>query len=318
MKYFLFSVCVLFATISCKNRIEDNTEPVEQLTIKFELNGDFKDEVEELSTKADGDDIIGVQVYQKSTVEGDKYKPYCYGLWNNNMAGAEIKVNKGFVYRFEATMVQNARTMIASSPEGAMKQPFAVSGTGGDSRVGNNFIYSSANYFSGLHQGSSSVLKDKNYTLFGRPNINRYYTNQEGITINESMTTINLDIKRVVFGVKYSIIGFTEGKVLVEFKNSPVIELPMDSYSTIQSIICFQGSSYEVGDWIRDDYSELIEYVVRWQKADGTTIKLIENQANFQRKKLYTMEIDLTKTDSKGNLIISKEDDELAEGGVVN
>lgn len=316
MNRVLLALFLLITTISCTNKIDDNRPVIDQFTLKLALTGDFKNNIEELATKTDDNDMIAVQVYQKSTESGDKYKPYSYGLWNNNLQGAELKINKGFLYRFEATLVENAKDLIASSLEGAMRQPFYISGTGGDSRVNNKFIYSSINYFSGLHQGTSALINGKSYNLYSRPILNRYYTNLEDVTIEQD-TQVILELKRIVFGLKYNVIGLTEGKVLIELEGVPKIELNNDNHSTLQSIICFQGSSIDIGDWMRSDYQEKIQYVVHWEKANGTKIEILKSGTYFQRKMLYTMEIDLTKTTSKVTIALSKDDDKLDDGGVI-
>lgn len=314
MKRIFILTTIAILLYSCANKIE--TLPVaEQIDVKFALTGEYA-ELQSQSSRVSLTDVLAIQVYQRTDEGGAKYKPYCYGLWDK-ISEVTLKLNKDFLYRVEATFIPNAKSLIAvTTPDGAMKQPFAVYGTGGDSRVANRSIYSTSNYLSGISQGTTALISGKSYNIFSRPTINRYYGEVNDIVAFDGLH-IDMEVRRVAFGLKYEVVGFSEGELEIELKNAPVIVLTQANHASLQTIITFQGSTFETNEWTNDNYTESVSYAITWKKVDGTVVKIANKETNFQRKMLYNMKIDLRETHSSGNVNIKVEDGDLGDGGDV-
>lgn len=313
--YKLFLASAVLLGVSCTNKIETDVNQPEQTEVNLSLQGDY---IQPAYKAGESTDIIAIQVHQRANENGSKYKPYCYGLWDTT-ADINLTLNKGFLYRFETTIIPNAKNIIAASNiDGSMRQPFSVAGTKADSRVGNRFIYSTSNYFTYLTQGMSAIKDDKLYTIFNRPLLNRYHGSSVDVLAGDK-NQIELTTKHVVFALKYEVTGFKDGTIRVSIKDSQPIILTPTTVATARTTICFHGSASETGiGWSDDQYSEIIPYTVHWVKNDNTEVLIMQSESNFQRKMLYNMVIDLTQNENSGSIDIGKEDDGFGDGGNIN
>lgn len=315
---FILTMLTLLCVVSCQNTISEEPLP-ETITVSFNLTGDFITEgtlpLTTASSRSSADDIIAIQVYQRTNTDASKYKPHCYGLWND-LTNVTATLNKDMIYRFEVTIVPNARNIVAVSPaDDGLMQPFSVYGSGGNSKVNNRFIYSNINYLPYISQGTTALISGKSYNLYTRPTTDRYYGELSEIVANESLNSISIPAKRVVFGLQYNITGFTEGVIKVQLKNSPDILITPINHQTAQTLITFQGSVSDAVVWASDDYSETIPLTISWKKASGDEIEVTKKELSFRRKTLYTVRIDLDKLQNPSGLNIEMEDGTLNNGG---
>lgn len=316
MKNALFqSLCLIFVITGCSNNIDVPENLGEKIEFKLSLGGECVQIVEH--SKANSNDVTAIQVYQRSAETGSKYSPYCYGLWDD-ATEISLTLNRGFVYRIETTYIPNAKNFVAvNEMSGAMRQPFTLAGSNGDGRVNNEFKYSSNNYFSLIALGQSAIIEGNSYSLYLRPDRDRYYGYIDDLVADKT-SSISIETKRVVFGLKYDIKNFTHGEIIVKLNNVPDIVLTPQNFATTESIITLQGNSYELGGWSKVDYSELLNYSVDWKKADGSRVQVLSrSKQEFRRKLLYTLSIDLKSTQLPGDVGITHEDPVLGNGGVI-
>lgn len=300
-------------SLCCTNNISNEIER-DKVVASFKLTGEYEKLENQKYATVNPNDITAIQIYQKGNTSTAKYKPYCYGLWDNPSV-VNVILNRGLQYKIEVTVLPDAKNIVARDAQsGNYLQPFSFFGSIDHTSITNSFTYSTVDYLYYISRGTTALLEDKSYKVYARPTTDRYYGQVADIEYDETNSEITVPVKRVIFGLKYDIKGFDEGVLIVEMKNIPKITLTPKDYAQHQSIITLQGSAFDAAEWTKDDYFETIPFTVTWQKEDGTMIKVVERENNFQRKMLYNMKIDLINIGFTGGINIKFEEGELGNG----
>ena len=304
MKKILFALVVITALFSCsKSNEEDFSEqkPKEYI-VSLGMTGEILDIEESPLSRAEGDDLYGIQVYSRSN--GD-YVPYAYGLFDDK-SKMSIKLLGGYEYKFEITMVVDGKNKLGHNNE-VYFQPFAMNGNNNAS-LQNVFIYSNSEYFEFLNVGST-YLKEG---IYKHPNAERFYGILSDYRVKEN-DLIKIDMKRVCFGVKFIAESLNEGKLKINMENAPELQISSNGGHEIQDIFTFWNNTYKL-DWMQDGYTETIPVSIMWEKEDGAIIPLANKDITFKRNVLTTITIKVDDAFINNGIEISQEVGEMEKG----
>ena len=208
----------LFGT-ACSEVKDNPTE--KEVTVALKLSGDFSvDVTQDPITKASTNDAYGINVYYDKEGDGATNDVYAYGLFDN-VGDMSITLLSGHKYKFTCGLVKDAKNVLYfgqafSNPYSGYAYPFQTSSSG-STLVGNRFIIGNGVYLSGIgaggvHLKNNSSPSSSNSTQYA--SINRYYgeTDQYEPVPNG---TVDIYLKRVVFGAKFVISGVVGGSLSV-------------------------------------------------------------------------------------------------------
>lgn len=209
MRKTIISICILGLSVllvSCSGIIgQEDKEYVSvslsPMTIGLE---------EESMTKASGtNNVYGLNVYYSA--DGTDYSNvYAYGLFDN-VGDMTISLLTGYYYKFVCTMVKDGKSSLYNSSD-VFYYPFQTN-NGLYSILENTFVTGGATYFTGLESGNAHLIgggtpTESNYSSV--PGIDRYYGEVSDYR-PVAGGSVNIDLKRVVYGVKFVITGMSEG-----------------------------------------------------------------------------------------------------------
>ena len=189
----------------------------ETVTVHLNLLGDFDVAVDQdpLTRSESSDDVYAINVIYD---DGQ----YAYGLFDN-VADMVITLLSNHRYTFECSLIKNAKNTIFygqafNNAYSGYAYPFQTSASN-STLVNNRFILGTGVKFTGLqssntHMASTSSPSTSNYSKYA-PGVNRFY----GRTANYNPVpngTIDIYLKRVVFGTKFVISGLQEGYLTIK------------------------------------------------------------------------------------------------------
>jgi hypothetical protein len=216
---YLFLLPVLILS-SCSETTpsDSNKEPI---TIALRLSGDFSvDVTQDPITKVSTNDAYGINVYYDYQGDGVTDDMYGYGLFDN-VGDMSITLLSGHKYKFTCGLVKDAKNVLYfgqafSKPYSGYAYPFQTT-TSGSTMIGNRFIIGSGVRLSGIssdgvHLKNNSAPSTSNSTQYA--SINRFYgeTDQYEPVPNG---TVDIYLKRVVFGAKFVVSGVVDGTLSV-------------------------------------------------------------------------------------------------------
>ena len=213
-----------FFLSSC-NKEAPKDEVRKTITLSLGFSGDISVTNEPLTKGTATNDLYGINVYYSS--DGEQYTHLSYGVFDNK-EDMTISLLTGYYYKFECSLVKDARTMLYNSID-TYYYPFQTASSI-SSAVTNSFVNSSTVYLSGLLSGSAH-LKGLSYTptktnATNYPSIDRFYGVVSGYVPVEN-GVVSIPLKRMVFGLKYSVSGMVDGCGTIEITN------PTDTYSFV-------------------------------------------------------------------------------------
>lgn len=275
--------------------------------------GDAKDTENSEESK----DWYRIQVYSKpDSIEYEYYTPYAYGYFDNK-ENMTINLKPGYKYKFAVDMCVKAADKIAEYIE--KKDTFILS----------------SDYMINVESGNLSL--DDGY--FNRPDIDRFFGEAKDYTPVEG-GHVDIDMKRVAFGVKFVAKNFNSGSLEIKMNGAPTINMNAEDYpnaeekSSEEKRISFSDLEYAylitTGVYSNpanpDDheYAESIPVSITWTTADGKKVPVANQDVNFKRNKLtiVTFEvkdntidtgIDITEDEAFSNEVEHKDLDKKEE-----
>lgn len=194
----IFVHLVLSCATENENMYPREGKAKELVEIGFDIAGEFSVSKTPLkNSETVSSDLFGIQVYD---IENDK--PYAHVV-GDNIDLIKINLIKDQNFMIKMTYLKNGKNIIRRISEDAWTPPFD---TGSSETALNKVYYSSA---SELYLLSSSYidteipeLKDK----MGRYiEIDRYHGEVPGFVSSEDSITLNLDLKRMAFGINMDV-----------------------------------------------------------------------------------------------------------------
>lgn len=238
--------------------------------------------------------LYGIQIYSKPSGSTGNYTPYGYGLFDDR-SRMEVVVTGGKVYKFQVTMVVDGKDKVYKAGSMGYRLPFAMNGTM-SINPDNTVVYSETNSLPGLISGSTQMSDG----TFQRPQTDRYYGEVSDYVPTEG-GNVQIDMKRVVFGVGFNFAAFSEGTITVKIQDSPDIVITSGNTSGIEKIITFSDVR---SAWLTNGYSEILPVSITWKKADNSTRQIAADQSvTFKRNTLHTFHIDLLGETNNGMIL---------------
>lgn len=304
MKRLLFLPLLVLCLSGCMMEELDKESPAQEAKeylVPIKMAGEILEIEEGPLTKAgENNDLYGFQINSKKAEE-TSYSPYAYGLFDD-ISNVKIKLISGAEYEFVCTMVRDGKNKISSNIDNKVfGNPFSI-------QKENKFVYSASeshNY--GFCRGLSHMKDEAFYDL---PNTDRYYGVIENIS-PASITSIQLNMKRMVFGLKCVAEGLTEGELkirLVGYRdaNSPYFFIKANNLQYVENIFTF--NEFENSDVFSKNYT--LEAVLI--HADNTQEIIVSKLVTFKRNKKTIITIKINKdandTGTKGvNVVLDDE-----------
>ena len=275
---FAILLCVNFSSCSSNDDVEpDAPQKPKEYIVSLGFTGEISISESPLS-RASGNDLYGIQVYSCPNVDGaTTYTKYAYGLFDDT-SEMTIKLLEGYKYKFIATMVADGKNKISHATETDIYlAPFKINGSTSEyTKITNSFKITNIEYFYGLDSGSTGSQ------LGHAAGFERYYGSCDYIV--DDSKSVSIDMKKAVFGAKFIAEGLTEGVLTVKMYRTRdiLITHPEASY---ENIFTFDKLSST------DNYSEKINTVISWTKADGVVVPLGTHNITFKRNVLTTVTI---------------------------
>ena len=303
---YLFLVGILFSCGGAGESDEPNPEEPDvngepkEYVVSLGMVGEIEISESPLLGRATPNDLYGIQVYSKTATT--EYTPYAYGLFDDK-SKMTIKLLEGYSYKFETTMVIDGKNIIGTYKPNTFSNPF-------DCELQNVFIFDNEKSLSVLELGHSYLTYVGYYS---HPNCDRFHGKILNYTPTEN-GNVEIAMKRVVFGVKFIAEGLTEGKLKINIKEAPELNITYGKETEIEDIFTFSHNYPYEGDWTADDYSETIPVSISWEKADGAIVPLINQDITFKRKTLSTITIKVKDTSINNGVDINQEAGDLILG----
>lgn len=184
----------------------------------------------------------------------------------------------------------------------------------------NTTYYSTSNYFTHLDKGqiTNSINSVWGKGVDSKPSAKDKYSAAEklyGKVTNYSTQcagVLNIELKRLSFGLMYSILGITDGNVSITIKNGDKTfisdsNISAETVSSSKVFAFYDGSSaYQYAD----NYAENFTVGVIWNRGVGVTQDLGTKTIQLRRNAINHVKINLNATTRSSNLSITLEEPE--------
>ena len=220
MRTVLIPACVLAicCSIVCCQNGKETIDGGKYVPVKLNLTGEFDVLVEQdpLTKAGESTDAYAINVYYDKEGDGSANDIYAYGLFDN-VADMTITMLSNHKYKVYCTLVKDAYNSLYfgqafNNSYSGYAYPFQTN-TSNSTILGNRFIIGDGTYFTGMGNGSAHIKTTTSpSTSNATPNasINRFY----GVSaLYEPIPngTIDIYLKRVVYGAKFIVSGVREG-----------------------------------------------------------------------------------------------------------
>ena len=270
-------------------------------------------------------DLYAVQVYK----DGSRF---AMGIFDD-VSKMQLNLKTGSTYDVRMCMVKDAKSYL--------KDYFSLTNNGIDiglTQVGpfysyngnyylysNMFFYNSNGYYWHYRGSSTTAISQYNTSLFELIYIRdgewlgtRYptctdwfYGEVNKFAPDGEAATMNMELKRVGFGLKYELSGVTDGEVRVKVYNSTRTFIDnttnTSSYASDEQFITFYDT-YSAWQYA-DNYTENMTVWVVWKRGIGVTQDLGTKTIQVKRNCLNNIRIKLSSDDKGAGLLLQTEDE---------
>lgn len=347
-KIYVFALMASVIISACSKELMPEVNPDgEMVLVHLNLGGEIDIEDMPLTKAFTTDDLIGIQIYEGSTPyayglfdnaanlsfylhSGKQYKFECAVVKNGKNKLTLFSQNY-YVHYYEGDTYQTARFYSGDASRDRFSgylMPFVTKNYSKGNSFGptlNTKYYTSSNYFTLLSKGQitcskNSVSSTNNmYGSGARPSEKYKYSEIEkyyGVLSNytaQSETTINMELKRLSFGVKYSVAGITDGNVSITIKNAEQTffsdsSISSDKTSESKVFAFYDGDSAYT---YADNYAENFIVGVVWNRGVGVTQDLGTKTVQFKRNAVNHVKINLSTSTKSAGIAVSLEEPEI-------
>lgn len=213
--YLLLSLFVATGFAACSqedSEIAPNDEHADEVLVNLNIGTEITADYSPLTRAGSTDDLLGIQV-DRINSNGTTEEHFAYGLFDR-LEGISVYLKKEYTYKITATLVKDGKNKLYNSGNGSY-YPFHCSSSSGNVNCNNLFNYSTY-YFNTLNN-SKATLKGSSSAITNYPELDRLYGE---VTNIKPMVggTIDLDLKRVSFGLKYEVSELDEGTLNVKIE----------------------------------------------------------------------------------------------------
>lgn len=316
-----FDLVLLFSSFVILGCSELNSDTqygtVETYNVALKLSGDFDVDVEQSPvTKATSYDAYGINVYYDKEGDGVTNDVYAYGLFDN-VPSMSITLISNHKYRFACGLVKNAKNVLYygqafGNSYSGYAYPFQTNSSGSTQLLNRFIINESGTRLSGIGSGgvhlkANTSPSTSNSTQYA--SINRFYGETDQY-VPVANGTVDIYLKRVIFGAKFVVSGVQEGSVLV--KAGDFFEKTYTANNVGEETIYTFLNPYDCWNWEETNpgtYAISPTISVSYTSDRGGTLwNLSNNQAvTFKRNVMTTVNINLAPDLSGAAFSLSEE-----------
>lgn len=271
-------------------------------------------------TKASTDDLYFVQIYRGSS-------PFAFGIFDD-VEKMIFNLQRGSdKYRIVVSLLRNGKTALGSDFD-EQNQAINSNYKGNTYSIqkknsSNNIYWKTIN---DIYYNSVGIYRHRNGTETGDYNLNniniaqiqtyKYYKCEDWLyseitnySPNGDFETLNVDLKRVGFKLKYELSGVTDGEVTVTIANSDKTFFQETvSSATYESATKFYAFYEARNAWLyADNYSENLTVSVSWLRGIGVRQDLGSTTVQVLRNCLNNIKITLGSDDRSAGMSLSVE-----------
>lgn len=220
MKLFvLFAILVLSSCSNDLDLAESVIDHQDGIEVPIVFSGEIQQSEDVMARAANSsNDLLGIQIYRRTAGSTGSWSAFAYGLYDH-LDNLSVYLQLGYEYKAVATLVKNGKEVLYDRGGGnyGRNYPFYING---DCyiRTSNKLIIDDYYSMSSLGNTRTTLAGSSSY-VSSYPQVDRLYGEVEGITSTNN-TAINLDLKRVSFGLSCSVNGLEEGSLTVKVDNS--------------------------------------------------------------------------------------------------
>ena len=306
---FLFSALAIVGTgMSCQTERPSVPEG-EKYTVSLNIDGDFDLSVDQNPlTKATPVDAYGINVYYDKEGDGVTDNIYAYGLFDN-VPDMTITLLSNHKYKVCCTLIKDAKNKLYfgqafNNTYSGYCYPFQTNSSG-STLLGNRFIIGTGTYLSGMKSGNAHLITTTSPSTDNatkNASVNRFYgETDQYVPIPNG--TIDVYLKRVVFGAKFVISGVREGSLRVtcgDFYDRTYTKDDAGTeqiYSFTDTYTCWQKETPMV-----------VNISFTYTSARGSIWNITQTrEVNFKRNVMTTVNITLTPDLSGGLFDLTEE-----------
>ena len=252
----------------------------------------------------------------------------------DDVSKMQLNLKTGSTYDVRMCMVRDAKSLLKDyfsltnngiSWSDTKTGPFYGSGYTYNYVQTNLFFYNSNYYYNYYPNSSSTSLKQYNTDYFELKSIRNghllnaqyptctdwFYGEVNKFAPNGEAATMNMELKRVGFGLKYELSGVTDGEVTVKVYNDNRTFINnttnTSSYASDEQFITFYDT---YSAWLyADNYTENMTVSVVWKRGIGVTQDLGTKTIQVKRNCLNNIRIKLSSDDKGAGLLLQTEDE---------
>jgi len=306
-KVILAILCpLLLAGCSQDDRLSEPAESQEVYTVRLNLNGDIQTEDSPLSrAETESRDLYGIQVYKDG-------KGFAAGMFDNT-DNITINLLAGGSYKFVCTAIKEGKDILYNPG-----YSYGLSGCfycPGNFRLwdnSNSFLYSASGIMRELNSSYTYYTPTSSDTK-RCAEIDRFYGELDGYTPSVN-GVVNLELKRVSFGIKVNVSNITDGNVAVKCYNSSNTFVDVSGLTANYESEGKLFSMYDIYNaWqYADSYTENITLDVTWNRGVGVTQKWSKT-IQVKRNAMNTVRIKLSADDSDVGVGVTPEGGEMGD-----
>lgn len=313
----MLAICIM--GVSCQRETE-SAPSGETYKVSLNIDGDFDVDVNhEPMTKASGTstDAYGINVYYDKEGNGATDDIYAYGLFDN-VADMSITLLSNHKYRVVCNYVRDAKNTLYfgqafNNTYSGYAYPFQTNSSN-STLLNNMFIIGTGTYFTGFASGNAhrkgiGSPSTTNSEAYAR--VNRFYGETDGYEPVPN-GTINVYLKRVVFGAKFVVTGLKEGSLSVkcgEFYYKYY-------YNDSEGVECIYTFPNVYNVW-KNDTPHVATVAISYNSSRGDLWNLSQSRdIQFKRNVMTTVNIQLNPDLSGASVNLSEE--ELDEENIIN
>lgn len=308
MKYSIFTVLFMSLFLfgcSQEELMVEQEEIQEVYTVRLNLSGDIQIQESPLSrAETESRDLYGIQVYKN----GDYFAAGMFDNTNN----MTINLLAGSNYKFVCTAIKDGKDICYYTSSDGYGSGYTFSCYYGNTLWINNnrFYYSKSDRFS-LRELSNNSIKLSTGKSQQCANIDRFYGELDNYTPSVN-GIVNLELKRVSFGIKVKVSNIPDGTVAVKCYNSYKTFI---NVSGLASDYESEGELFSMADiysaWqYASNYTENLTLDVVWNRGVGIT-QSWKKTIQVKRNTMNTIRIKLGADDSDVGVGVTPEGGEM-------
>lgn len=292
--------------VGCSQDETNNNQEDKIITVPVKLNGEISSSESPITrTGTESQDLIGIFVGKWN---GSYYPAFAYGLFDN-LDNVTINLKAGAKYCFRCTLIKDAKNKLYKYTGSSKTTCYPFWGTlnGTFYHLNEPFTYTTSinnnltNNQVTISSGSNRYCAD----------IDRFY----GVLDDYSPTVdgvVNINLKRVSFGLQVKVTGITDGTVnfTVKHKDANVTFVSRTGLSSNFESTATMYSMYNVTNawqYADADYQEPLDVSVTWTRSVGVTENLGTKTVNVKRNSMNIIHIKLTANGDGAAVGVSEE-----------